>query len=239
MNGDFVLSIPYDSARGRYLAARETLDKLGYGAFEITPQLLRLEKVITAATSYKFNFYEVQNVDRPTELKLNRNDAFFINGIGLCIYKSSDLDAEDAQSALWTWPNPEVFAGVGESAALEQVYNGVITFDTSPRQRIKPMHGQLFRYNPGYSSDAFPVTAAVAIGGPFWGSSLEKKGIFMIEPSFIVDGNMENNINLTIGSPGTFTAASTTADNVIVIHVYGFNIINGANTMGRAYVATR
>ena len=202
------------------------------GDFQIVRRVLRLEQVVSAtATQYVYNVYEnAGGTQRVTERRLSRNDAFAIEGLALWFYKAAA--GSEGQAQPYPWPNPTVFSGAGEAAALMAFYNGLLTLRTTPVDRIISLDTQMLQYRPGFVPEA---GAFVGAGGPSWGPSTQERGFFPIIPEPVLDGQMDNQFTLTLGT-GTPTAGATTPNiNVSVLAVLGYQVINGANRLGSWY----
>lgn len=216
------ISFPVTERRSLALRLESVMQEVGMQDYIYSPHLLRLEALITSRTDYRFDFYEQAGTDAPTEIKLKRNDAFFLSHIGLALYQNT----ERSQADLATWPDPIRFATAGAAEELEQVYNGTLSLSTQPVQRVAPISCQLFKYNPGRIQGA-------AVGGPFWGPSLEERGMLYLEPSVIIAGPDDNYVDLEIPGPSFSNAADD--DTYIVIHAFGFKVDQGARELGAIY----
>lgn len=220
---------PVTERRSLALRLESVMSEIGMADYIYSPHLLRLESLITTRTEYRFDLYEQAGSDAETEIKLKRNDAFFLSHIGLALYQNT----ERSQADLKTWPDPFTFATAGAAAELEQIYNGRLIFNTQPVQRISPISCQLFKYNPGRIQDADPPAVTAALGGPVWGPTLEQKGFLYVEPSVILGGQDDNYIDLEIPGPSFNNAAND--DTYIVVQLFGFKVDQGARELGAIY----
>lgn len=88
----------------------------------LSQSYLRLEQLITAGTTLiKFPILVNQPGQRATEVRLNQQDAFFVNNIQFYIALASSATANTF--APMTYPNPVTFAA---SVQLYQLYNGFL-----------------------------------------------------------------------------------------------------------------
>jgi len=223
------IQFPVTERRALALRLQDAMSEIGFSDYLYAPHLLRLEALITTRTEYQFDLYEEAGTNAETEIKLKRNDAFFLSHIGLALYQAE----ERSQAVLRTWPDPFAFTTAGAAAELEQVYNGTLQFNTQPVQRLSPLSCQLFRYDPGRIQDADPIAVGAALGGSLWGPTLEQKGLFYIEPSVILSGQDDNYLTLEIPGPSFSNAAND--DTYIVIHLFGFKVDQGARAVSAAY----
>ena len=205
-------------------------------------KLLRLEQaLVIGRNQYTFDLFQNNGADRPGEIKLNRNDLFLAAGMALCLTKQvSSSDTTTGNNYLHTHPDPQFFvgtpgAGAEEHACLETIYNGTTTFRTSPVERLREFHNQMFRYVPerGIMKQAAPQ---IKDEKSMYGPGNEQKGFYQLVPNIVIDG-LENNyvdVNLAKGDiaviDGSVNAAgaAATTRNVLVVLISGFVIVNGA-----------
>jgi hypothetical protein len=225
---------PVTAERALSLRLEKVMAETGLSGYIYAQHLLRFEALLTARNSYKFNFYEQPGTDAPTEIKLKRQNAFFLTHIGIALYIAAS-DSVRPQSALQTWVDPFVFTGAGTNPELQQIYNGTLSLSTQPVQRIPPLSCNLFQYNPGRVQDADPPAVTAALGSSPWGPTLAQMGMRYMEPSVIVDGYEDNYVQLDIPG-GSLTATGDDADVYVVVHAYGFNVDQGANRLGKYYL---
>lgn len=225
------INFPVTRMRSLYLRVTDIMAKTGLGSYIATPFLIRMEQLLTTRTQYNFDFYQNTAGDRPTEVKLNRNDAFFFADLGMGIYKEA-ASGSNRQQHVWTWPKSDVFSAAGEAAELEQLFNSLLTVKTSPVERLSNLHTSMFRYDPGYVNDTTNFYAA--IGGSFDGPGLAQKGLLPIEPGIIVDGYQDNSIIVDTGD-SSFTAVAGEGDDVLTVYCWGFKVENGAGRLGQFY----
>lgn len=216
--------------------------------FIINQKTLRIEQLLTASKNqYTFDLYENRGSDRELEIKLNRNDLFFLTHIGLCLTKqdATTTPAKYGNYPLFTHPDPNYFLGDDstnptENLALECVYNGRLTIKTEPVERLVDYHTQMFRYVPERN---YTIAAGSQTDDEFpqWGPDIESRGFVELHPNIILDGQENNEVRLTLGSgnteliAGAVNGSGSAVDtrNVAVLLLHGFVVVNGAQKVGR------
>lgn len=198
--------------------------------FIVQQGAIRLENVITTRTEYSFNLFESQGTgtQTPTEIKLNRNDAFFVSDIALLIAKevTGASAVPLANTRLWSFPDAVTFSGTGEVAALEAFYNAKLTFQTVPVSRLQAFDTNVFRFQP--------PTRVSATAANTWGPSQAERGYFPLSGEIILDGSQDNIINISLASNASIAAAAglTNQQNILLVKLYGHRVINGAQKVG-------
>lgn len=195
-------------------------------AFIVQPYVIRLEQQVTSRTEYRFDLYEQQSGQNPSERRLNRNDAFFMSHVALGLLLE-DTTAESeipiSNTQVRTFPDPAVFAGAGEAAALEAFYNAQLTIKTDPIERITDFDTNVLRYLPLFDQpDA-------------WGPSLEERGYFELAGEVIFDGAQNNTVQLALNSDADISAAVGIADQRtwVVMMLFGNLVLQGARKVGQ------
>lgn len=229
MNNLNVYTDPLRSARVRVL---QTLaeSNIDVSNFIVQPKEIRLENVITTRTNYKFSLYETQGSDTQTstEIKLNRNNAFFATHIALNVAKEvTGVSAVPlANTRLFSYPAANTFAGGAgaEAAALEAFYNALMTFKTVPEERIQELSTQVFRFEP--------ASRLSGVDGDQWGPGFEKQGFMRLSGEIIITGNQDNSIEITLATDADVDAAAAVnlsdEQNILIARLWGFEVINGA-----------
>lgn len=104
-----------------------------------TASYLRLEANINSTYS-AISFNVNQNVGgtpNDTEVRLKQTDMFTITSVGIFIFKTTGgTQAQIAQANLYASPNPLVFTGTGEAAALNSIYNSRLTLSVDRKQFV-------------------------------------------------------------------------------------------------------
>jgi len=249
-NGNIVVNT--DSRYVKFCRVREALRAANMGnpdKYIIAEKTLRVEQLLSTTKSrYDFNLYETPDAGRAQEVKLSRNDLFFISHIGVFVYKQ-DAAADPPQygnTQLFTYPDPNFFPGaVGGAAPFEWqclylVWRGKLALYTDPVQRIKDFSTEQCMYVPertyiqsafvGITSDIFPQ----------WGGSFSERGFYEMAAMPALYGQQTNRISLELGAgdqsvlDGAVDAAGEAVDtrNVLAVHLHGFNVENGGVAQG-------
>ena len=220
-----MVTVSTSPERAAYERVRERMAKSGLNPdeFIIHQKTLRIEQAITSATVYKYNLYEVQSSQNPTEIKLNRNDAFFCYGMALNIaLEDTTTPVTMANTVLQTWPDPAIFAAAGEAVALEAFYNALLTFKTVPTERIVDFATNELRFNPG----------AADINK--YGNSQNERGYFHLSGEVIMDGKEDNSLVLSLPSNASIAAAVVAGQtNWTVVKLLGHVVQNGSKAISQ------
>lgn len=196
----------------------------------ITQTNLRLEGEIT--TDNLISFYPREsdsNQSRKTENKVSQTEAFFIAQIALCITKQNDTEFPkgDGNAALHTWPDPQTFDAADEAAALELLYNGTLSFETSSQKRLDEFLCNDLKYVPGKQSEGSQTgTDSFITSQPQYGPENSNRGFYPINPNIIFDGGRDNEFNLRLSNGDTSNISGTdeTTKNFAVLLLKGFKI---------------
>lgn len=213
--------------------------------FVINAKALRLEAALDPnKSSYTLDMAENVGADRPLEIKLNRNDAFFITHSALGIVRQNEVASpkQYGNFPLFTYPDPNYFNGddtvnLLEYQALECLFNGKVTLNTSPTDRLVDFATNQYKYIPerGYM-EAGVLNTNEEI--PQYGPSLGERGFFKHVPNIIFDGQDNNRVKIDLGAgdkamiDGHVDSANAAVDtrNVLVFMLFGFVVINGAKS---------
>ena len=233
-----------DMTRADY---NRVLEKVGSN-FIINQKTLRLEHELNPSiNSYRFELSENKGSDRPLEIKLNKNDTFFLTHLALGIVRqdTSTTPKQYANFPIFTYPDSNYFTGDDTSnpeefRALEALYNGLLSVKTSPTERLRDFATNMFKYVPerGYLVAAGSQTEDEY---PQYGANLEEKGFFKLTPNIILNGQENNSFDLTLGSGNTAlidghvnaSNAAVNTRNVVVLQMHGFEVVNGATAASR------
>ena len=236
-----------DVIRANYNRVKKFLaETFGSSDFIISQKTLRLQRELKSnLNSYLFDFREFSDGNSTGSNRLNQNDLFFMTDLALCVSKQDKTAGDYGNFPLFTHPDPNYFigddtAGNLEAHALETIYNGTMTFKTSPVERIKDFLTLNLRYVPerGYMNQAAPQIAAE---WPQYGPSKAERGFYSLQPNIILDGQDDNKAELTLGqgnktliAGGVDNAnAAVPTSNLVVLLVSGFVVENGAQKTGR------
>lgn len=196
-----------------------------------TLSYLRAEVVLNGSMStLNFNLLENTGTVNPTENRLKLADmfspltwGFFIEKVGTSATFSSVTPAEQAAGILRTFPDPKVFTGAGEAAALQAIYNGNIQLKISNNVLVPnfPML-KFYRVPTAQATVNFYSTGPTQQAGwesPEWGQ-------IPFVPSIALMGSQ--NISFTVTLPTAVNVTGTSSSNVAVLWLYGYLLQDGA-----------
>lgn len=176
----------------------------------LSQSYLRLEVAAsTSKTNYQFgvliNDQPQGNPIRPTELRLNLQDAFFVASVQL--FTAIAASSTATNFSLDTYPNPRKYSTAGAAAALYNLYNGYLSL-TVNNYTITPSW-DLYRHleiNQTQQTTA-PVAAGIALD--------EISGLTSTacacEPNWVLIGSKNNTLQLNLPAAiDTLQASSTT-----------------------------
>jgi hypothetical protein len=197
-----------------------------------TQSYLRLEKQISTQSSIQFDVLNNVGVMTPTEKRLSITDSFVITGLSIFAYTyATNVANSQEKSVLQTWPNPAVFAGVGEAASLQGVYNGYLSVRVNSTVYLDSL--DLFRfYRVGTAQKGLTVfTASSYAASEFAGGDY---GFYSLTPGIELSGATKNEIGITLPSNLAVTPAANHAT-YVVCYLRGFLRQNNAqfNPAGR------
>jgi hypothetical protein len=184
----------------------------------LSQSYLRLEVAAsTSKTNYQFgvliNDQPQGNPIRPTETRLNLQDAFFVASVQL--FTAVAASATATNFALTTYPNPRIFSTAGAAAALYNLYNGYLSL-TVNNSVITPSW-DLYRHLE--INQTQQTTTPVAAGIPLDQTSGLTSTAVACEPNWVLIGSKNNVLQLNLPAAiDTLQAASTT---VLVIILRG------------------
>lgn len=205
---------------------------------------LQVNQVLSPTNNqYNFDLYKVPGADHPLDIKLDRNDGFFVSHIGLVLAKqdTSTTPPRYANSQEFTHPDPNFFVGLASSwnewASLYTVYNGLLTLTTGNAERIKDLFTGNFLYNPNRPTllnGADPDNLQ-----EFGGSHLSQRGFYELAEMLGLSGQDNNDVKVVLGPgntaiiDGSVNAAGTAATtrNVLRLKLQGFKVVNGARAV--------
>jgi len=183
-----------------------------------SPSFLRMEDVIlNGKTVFEFNVLLTGKEVR-TEVKLDKNDTFIVNKIGLFLYLRNVQNEDEAIQILQTYANTIYFnANAGFNPQhLEAIYNGKLEIKRGVKVILENFDTHQFRY--------------VGITHAYQNSKEHDAGYVEIIPSFRIPGREQ--VKITLSVP-TFTGiqwqnTNTNVENRVVLILKGF-LIKGAS----------
>lgn len=188
------------------------------GQAVLSQSYLRLERVAaTGVTNYQFgvlvNDQPGGSTIRPSEQRLNLQDSFFVSSIQLFVYNTTG--ATDTDAVFRTYPNPRVFSTAGASAALYQLYNGVLSLTVNNRVITPSWDLSRHLVVPQTQQTVTPVATTVPLD-QFEGGNY---GEYACEPNWVLIGSKNN--NLTINLPNAISTLQASSTTVITLMLRG------------------
>lgn len=229
-------------------------------AFMITPEQATRDYVISPQTvvvgtplspnqsTYQLNPRNNVGAGYPTDNRLDQNDYFAIQSIGIKLGRAT-YNASTGQLSQFgnypklSYPDPNYFngnpaTGLDEWQCLQALVNGKISLLVGSQQIIPQDSLQKLFYNPWATYSSSPVAL------PQYNGSADpaSRGLYNLPMNFILDLNQDNNINIVL-SPDADTAvidgsvtsagAATTHRNMLWLELEGIVIKNmGGNRQG-------
>ena len=176
----------------------------------LSQSYLRLEVAAnTSKTNYQFgvliNDQPQGNPIRPTEQRLNLQDAFFCASVQLFTAVASSATATDF--SLNTYPNPRIYSTAGAAAALYNLYNGYLSL-TVNNYIITPSW-DLYRHLEINQTQQTVTPVATTV--PLDQVSGIASTAVACEPNWVLIGSKSNTLQLNLPAAiGTLQASSTT-----------------------------
>lgn len=191
-----------------------------------TQSYLRLEKLINTQSSVNFDVLSNQGAQTITEKRLSITDSFVITGLSFMFYTWNTTVANSQEKAtLHTFPDANVFAGVGEAAAIQGFYNGYASVRVNSTVYLDSL--DLYRfYRVGVAQQGIETTTTPSTylrsqwdGGDY--------GFYSLTPTIELSGATKNEISITLPSNITATPAAN-FNTYIVCYLRGFLRQNNA-----------
>lgn len=190
----------------------------------LSQSFLRLEAIAsTSVTSYKFgvliNDTSTGSTSvRPTETRLQLQDAFYVGSIQFFLGLASSATATDYEPL--TWNNPFQFSTAGAATALNNFYNASYSLTVNNRvitpnlPMVRHKHVPILQQNDaagaGINSDAF--------------NGIEQTA-FSCEPNWVLIGSKNNQFVLNLPAAiGTLQAAKTTVITCVLSGILAQNV---------------
>jgi len=172
------------TARLGYETASRIVTDAGYKVEDVklTQSDLILERIVTAtATIIEFPVLDTQQgatgIAFNTEKRLKLQDAFIASSVG--VFMCAPSSSTDTTFIPQTYPNDQVFSGVGVAAALNSIYNGNLVVTMNGTVLVPYWSLQKHRWTPQTQQNA-TVTAAQVDNS--------ESGFLPIEPNLIFQG---------------------------------------------------
>ncbi len=180
-----------------------------FGTKHITPSYLRVEVPTSNTRSdYIFDITETGRETR-TERKLNRNDVFIVQQMGLFLMRR-DLRVVGADY-IETYPNPVRFALPGINVRhLHIFYNGYLRIRVNNRVWYEALDSRRFLY--------IPETQQTFAGN--YAQQLPEFGFVDVKPELKLFGNAKNEIVLSVPTFAGLNVESTDANEKVYLVFY-------------------
>ena len=217
---------PAERMRMRGLRADQAVGNTGGQYLSGETYLILKAALVNNNRSYTLNLFPDASVQRPGEIRLLRNDAAVITGLGLFINKYSTASAANnlmGNQALFSYPDPVYFpgnpaSGADEYACLEAIFHSQLVLRTQSTDRTTVLPTEQFRYVP---ERLYAATNTQPAQFDF------ESRIRDIEPFPVLSGQDDNFFNLSLpsnadlgvlaGGIDASAAAVTTANEVTLI----------------------
>jgi hypothetical protein len=183
----------------------------------LSQSYLRLELVASASkTSYQFgvlvNDAPAGATTRPTENRLNLQDAFYTSSVQMFISRTSSTNTTNF--ALNSYPNPRILGATAtDTTGLYNLYNGQLSLTVN--NRVITPSWDLYRHlsiPQTQQLTASPVISSSSIAyDQFEGLT---SGSCACEPNWVLIGSKNNNLSLNLPS-----AISTVTDTTLIVMI--------------------
>lgn len=205
------------NARLVYRNAVRAMQKAGVNPAQaiLSQSYLRLERqILTNQTSYQFGVLvndqpSGQGAVRPTENRLNLQDAFYCGSISM--FTSQAATGANTLN-LYSYPSPTVYSTAGASAALYNLYAGYLSLTVN--NRVITPSWDLFRH---LEINQTQLTGAA--NSPLDQISGDASTHVACEPNWVFIGSKNN--NLTINLPAAVSTLQASTGTYIVLILRG------------------
>ena len=181
----------------------------------LSQSFLRTElQATTTTTNYQFGLLVNQNpmgtTPFNTEQRLNINDVFVCNRIGIFVAKPSS--STDTTFSLDTYPVPSIYSTANTASSLNTLYyNGKLSLTLDNRNIVTAWDVRRHLVIPETQSNT-PPTGGVAAKDQKY---LCDDGFYPIEPIWFISGT--SNVNLNITLPAALTAVESNERIVVIL----------------------
>lgn len=215
------------NTRGVFVQATQSLIANGVDPAKaiLSQSYLRLEIVANVSTTqYTFGVLvndiakggsATQQV-RPTEQRLNLQDAFYIGSVQALIGLATS--ATDTAFPLYSWNNPTTFSTSGAAIALNNLYNGAMALTVN--NRIITPAWDLLRHKVINQTQLTGAT-----NSPLDQNNFGLDACFPAEPNWVLIGSKNNVVQFNLPAAiGTLQASATTVLTLIFRGVLAQNV---------------
>jgi hypothetical protein len=188
----------------------------------LSQSFLRLERVAnTATTNYQFGVLLNDSPQgaavRPTEQRLQLQDAFFCSSVQ--VFYSLATSATATNYGPITWPNPFDLTTAGASAAMYNFYNGTMSLTVNNRTIVTSW--DLFRHLEVPQTQKNNAAGAGVNHDQLTGGYSTS---FVCEPNWVLIGSKNNQLSIQLPAAiGTLQAGVTTVLTVLMRGVLAQN----------------
>lgn len=190
----------------------------------ITRGYLRLEQILNTRNRYPFEVVENDGSQRPSEARLKRPDAFYVDKIAVAVGKRVAIaTATYGGYDLHTWTNTLVFTNATEAAGIRTLLN-------SGRMRVEVDQviyaAQLDTLGMRYVTPAQEGVLS-AVGGPYLADGWEREKVWRgMTPTIRFNGGSTNLVELFVNESINAAAPLATDENVIALLCHGWYAAN-------------
>jgi hypothetical protein len=193
-------------------------------AAKLTQSDIILEQALsTGLTQYVFPVLTNDNGPSgtrfPTEIRLQLQDSFIASSWGAFLLEPTG-SANDCTFIAQTYPNPQVFVGVGEAKALETIYNSYCKITVNNDVILPVWSLSRHRYVPETQQE--PLIAGVENAIPYSEIDLSQDGFMPVEPNIIFVGSKGYQIQVILPAAMAVLGAFTR----LRLHYRGINAQN-------------
>lgn len=192
---------------------------------------LRLESAVLGTQSeITFNVLNNEGTVNETEQRLALTDTFTVTELGIFLMKVTTAGT-NRSGVLHTFPNANVFTGSGESANLQNIYNGYFKATVNGVQYIPKMDMLRF-YRVGAAQKTVGTSTYDATNNTsnkYLESTWDNPnyGFYPLTPQLNLSGAWKNSLAITC--PASVAMAGTSSSNYVVLILRGFLNQNAAN----------
>ena len=188
----------------------------------LSQSYLRMEVALsTNRTSYQFpvlvnDSSSTSASQRPTEQRLNLQDAFYVGTIQMFLGLPSSATATDYGPL--SFPNGNVFTTTGAKQALYNFYQGTLSISVNNRTILTAWDVERHLYVPQTQQTATTFATGVSMDEIEGSTSTA----FACEPNIVLIGSKNNQINLTLpNAVGTLQATPTGCQTIVTLLLRG------------------
>lgn len=192
----------------------------------ITQSYLRLEKEVTTQSSVNFDVLNNQGAQTINEKRLAITDSFVISGLSILFYTHDTTSGGSQERAtLHSFPDANVFTGVGEAESLQAFYNGFLSIRVNSTVYLDSLDIYRF-YRVGVAQQGVETTTTPSTylrsqwdGGDY--------SFYSLTPTIELSGATKNELSISLPSNVTVAPAAN-FKTFVVCYLRGFLRQNAA-----------